>query len=393
MLRSVAAGALVVCCVSCACGVAGPSADAKPVDGPPPSVRTTITGKRAELRETVPIESRAGADPKSVLSVHLPRLRPGARISFNGEVGLTTTCVQQIPRCIGRSYGFDPHLKARIVLADKPEATKPSRTVHLSRTVGLTCEQTRPNRNHHCPLVIDHGSFRVNRLERLPCGPSSCRLNMLVDASNRKAGSGQVVVVGSDQPNGTVEGGKARLSAAVSVGDVQVAKRRTTRLRTKALPASFKNGKEVVYSQRLGNLRKRDVLLVRSRQASRIQRVPYFISDQIIVTTRPTSTKPTSLARRAISRTGTATETNGFNCTPGPSAFRSPCVGIKAGVARIQHLPRKKSGKVKPIYVNLVSRGFPKLIQSRGGYPPVRILHRGFLQVTRLRGDRRHARP
>ncbi len=367
------------------------SATAKP-QGPPPSVRTVITGKRAELRETVPIASHVGGRTRSVLSVHLPRLRPGARVSLAGEVGLTTTCVQQIARCIGRSYRFDPHLRARIVLADKPEDTKRSKTIPVSRSVSLTCEQTRPNRNHHCPLVVA-GSFRVRDLGKLPCGPSSCRLNMLVDASNRKARSNQYVVVGSDQPDGSVEGGKARLSAAVSVGDVKVSRRRTTHRRTKSLPAAFENGKKVVYSLRLGNLRKRDVLLVGSRQVSSIQRTPYFISNQIIVSTRPGSTRPSALARRAVSRTGTATETNGFNCTLGPSAFSSPCTGTKAGIARIQHVPRGKTGKAKPLYVNLVSRGFPKLIQARGGYPPVHVLDRGFLEVTRIRGDRRELQP
>jgi len=164
---------------------------------------------------------------------------------------------------------------------------------------------------------------------------------------------------------------------------------RTRKRRTKRLPAAFENGKEVVYSQRIGNLRKRDVLIVRARQVSRIQRFPYFISDQIVISTRPTSTRPNPVGRRNVSRVGTVTETNGFNCTLGPSAFSSPCVGVKAGMARVQRVAKTGSGHAKPLYVNLVSRGFPKLIQARGSYPPVRILDRGHLEITRLRADRR----
>ena len=37
--------------------------------------------------------------------------------------------------------------------------------------------------------------------------------------------------------------------------------------------------------------------------------------------------------------------------------------------------------------MNLVSRGFPKLIQARG-YPAVQLGRDGFLEVTRLRADR-----
>ncbi len=386
---AIARGAALLVAVAGVFLVAATAAEARPFQGSIPSVRTAITGKRAELRETVPIASRAGKQTKSVLSVRLPKLRSGSRITLNGEVALTTTCVQQIARCIGRSYKFSPHLRARVVLAGDPRASSRAKTVTVSRTATLSCEQTRPNRNHHCPLVIKGGSFEVGRIADLPCRPSGCRLNLLVDASHKKARSNQFVVVGSDQPDGSIEGGKARLSAAVSFGGLEVERYRTRRRRAKSLPAAFESGKRVVYSQRIGNLRKRDVLIVRSRQVSRIQRFPYFISDQIVISTRPTSTRPNPVGRRNASRVGTVTETNGFNCTLGPSAFSSPCVGVKAGMARIQRVAKTRSGHAKPLYVNLVSRGFPKLIQARGSYPPVRILDRGYLEVTRLRADRR----
>lgn len=360
-----------------------PASAAKPGDRA--SLDGYETGRRAELVPTVPVAQRPGQATRSVLSLKLPKLERGDTVRFNGEVTLTTTCVEQISRCIGDSYSYDPHLRARVVLASNRGDAKRGNTADVSRNVGLTCEQTRPNRNHHCPLVVEGGSFTVRELRDLPCQADGCRLNMLVDAYEGSAGANQFVVVGSDQEDGSVEGGKARLSAAVSHGRVEIAERRTRRIRDATLPASFSGGKTVVYSQRLGNLNRGDVLLVRSRQRTAIQRLPYFISNQIVIGTRPTATGPSRLSRRVVSRSGLATETTGFNCTIGPSAFNSPCVGVKAGLATIERPPKDKRGRPVDLYVNVVSRGFPKLAQARAKYAPARIRKGGGLTVRRLR--------
>ena len=119
-------------------------------------------------------------------------------------------------------------------------------------------------------------------------------------------------------------------------------------------------------------------------QYTAIQGLPYFVSNQIVVSTRRNAYKPSSLTRRVISRSGLASETTGFNCTLGPSAFRSPCHSIKAGMATVERTPTTKSGKRKPIYVNLVTRSFPKLAQARG-YPAAHVVGGGGLIVRRLR--------
>lgn len=349
------------------------------------ALKSVQTGRRGERVRTVPIAPRVGARARSVLSVRLPRLHRNELVRFNGEVTISTTCVDQNSRCIGRSYRYDPHLRARVVLARSGGATggKP-----VSGSVGLSCEQTRPNRNHHCPLVIERGSFRVRSLRDLPCPPDRCRLNMTVDAFHGAAESDQVVVVGSDQPDGSVEGGKARLSAVTSRGRIKIDKWPTRRRLARKLPASFEGGKAVVYSQRL-DAKAGDVLMVRAKQVTAIRRYPYFISDQVVVSTRRRAIRPSALTRRVVSRSGLATETNGFNCTLGPSAFRSPCATRKAGLVEIETTPRDGRGKRQPLFVNLVSRGFPKLAQARGSYPPARILDRGSLVVRRLRAMKR----
>lgn len=347
------------------------------------ALRAAITPRRAELRPTVPIASKRGRKTRAVLSLKLPRLRVGERVRFNGEVTVTTTCVEPIARCIGRPYGFDPNLSARIVVADRADDDGRS-TVPVSRSVSLSCEQTRPNRNHHCPLTIPRGSFEVRELRDLPCKPQSCRLNMVLDAWHGSARGGEVVVIGADTPGGSVRPGKARLSAVVQRGPAAGGSRRTGKRRTRKLPASFSGGERVLWSQRLDHVKPGDVLLMRSRQRVAIQGLPYFIASQIIVTTRPQAKEPSKQAKRSISRVGKASETTGFNCTIGHSAFQSPCEWEKAGLAEVNSLPRDARGRPKPLYVNVVARTFPKLAQARG-HAPARLLRGGGLTVTRLR--------
>jgi hypothetical protein len=365
-----------------------------PVRTPPKrALVASTTGRSAELRKTIPISRSSGQQPRVVLSLgpdRLPTLKRGDHIQARAEVTITTTCVEHLPRCIGDSYGYDPKLEARIVIGPSRNAVG-RRTKPLSRWVRVTCSQHRPDRNHHCPLVIDQAGTTIKRLGRLPCKPKKCHVNVVVNASNPSAGRGQVVVVGADKPNGTVEGGKARLATAVSRAHpgVSSSRHRTTHLRTHSLPPSFDKGNRVVLSQRLSKLKKGDVLLVRSRQRTAIgQQLPYFISSQIIVSTRRGAIAPSAIARRSVSRLGTFSESNGFNCTPGASGFKSPCITRKTGIAAVLRTPRNKAGHRRRLYVNVISRSFPKLAQDRSHFKAARVLA-GRLEVQRLRAKPR----
>lgn len=342
------------------------------------------TGRDAERRETLPIKRRAGAGRRVVLSLALPRLRRHDRIRIGAEVATSTTCVTRGPRCIGRMYRFDPRMRARIVLAAKARTTGGKASRPVSRATRLSCGQRRPNRNHHCPLVIDDAGIKVGKPSRLPCKPRQCRLNVVLSAHHPDARGGEVIVVGGDQPNGTVKQDKGRLSAAIvragrqrlKVHDYVTRQRRQSRLQ-----ASFSGGHEVTYSRRLSTLRRGDVLIVRARQRSALPgNDPYFISNRIMVSSKPDSTRPTPLSKRAVTSQGTVTRTSGFNCTGGPSAFRSPCRSRKIGIVRIKRTPRR------PLFVNLVSRTFPLIAQfANREYPAVRVLGGGGVAVQRLR--------
>jgi hypothetical protein len=341
-----------------------------------------------KLRKTVPIARRDGGKTRSVLSLRLPPIGRGDRIRLNGELILSTTCdFPPSHDCIGRRYLFDPHMHARVVLASR-KGESGRRTLPVSPRESVTCEQTAPNINHHCPLVISRGSLRVRRLRELPCRPRACRLNLVVDVHNTGAEGGELVVVGTNMPQGIGKGG-ARLNAVIIREGARVnsMRRRTARRRARKLPASFDAGRRVVYSQRLPSLRRGDVLLIRARQRTAIRRHRYYLAARIVVTARRRARWAGPLARRSVWFRGTASGENGFNCTLGPSAFRSPCLRNKAGLALIERTPRDKRGGIRPLYVNLVSRGFPKVGEVPGSYPPARVLRGGRLTVTRLRAE------
>jgi hypothetical protein len=204
---------------------------------------------------------------------------------------------------------------------------------------------------------------------------------MVVDAYNRRARGGEVVVVGADRPDRTVKRGQSRLNAVIARkgAKVKAITRRTTRRRVQRIPASFTGGFRVVYSLQMGHLKAGDVLLVQARQRTAIKRIRYFISHKVVIATRRTASHPSRLTRRITAPRGAATPSHGFNCTIGPSGFRTPCLTRKAGMLLIKRTPKR------PLFVNLRARGFPKVEPTNSPYPPLHILRRGSLTVTRLR--------
>ena len=53
----------------------------------------------------------------------------------------------------------------------------------------------------------------------LPCPPNACFLNVIASADHRNAGAGDVVIVGADRPDGSVDGDKARIDGLLERGE------------------------------------------------------------------------------------------------------------------------------------------------------------------------------
>ena len=93
------------------------------------TVLVSTTGDHSELRQTVPITKRAGKTRRVVMSMgpsRLPSLAAGDRLHFTAELEVSTDCPARLPRCVGRPYGFSPHVRAQLVLAGSPGANNAS---------------------------------------------------------------------------------------------------------------------------------------------------------------------------------------------------------------------------------------------------------------------------
>ena len=348
------------------------------------------TGNSPEKVSTIGIERSAKQSRTVVFTIsphQLPDPSAGGLIEATGEVTLTTTCVDASDRCIGSKYGYSPKVGMRLVLTGKKGATGGRRAVPISGRFERTCSQGRPDRNHHCPLVIEHSKLRVHNVSSLPCKPARCRVNMVVDASDPKAGGGDVVVVGADRPGGEIDKRKGRLNAIVfDRGAPHGTARRGSQPVNATIPmgAEGSGGDKVIFSVKVNHLQRGDALLARARQLTDIGHLPYsaFVSGELIVGTSRSSVVPHGLARKGISYHGTLSAVNGFNCTQGHSGYATPCLSRKVGLGKVQRDIVNKKGKDVPLFVNLVSRAFPKLASAGGGSA---IIRDGFVEVRRLK--------
>ncbi|MGE5200233.1 MAG: hypothetical protein ACM3H9_11375, partial [Rhodospirillaceae bacterium] len=377
-------------------GGAASGRDASAIDQPSSrpargSVRFATTGDNSEIERVVPIARRKWAKKRVVMSLGpgaLPTFHRNDILRTSAEVQVTTTCVVAGPRCIGKSYGFSPREDARIVLANRRRASGGAHTEVIANTHSVRCHQQRPQRNHHCVLVFPPEPTRIRHPRALPCRPSACHLNLVLEADHRPAHHGQVVLVGEDTPGGSIRQDKGRLNAITLHEHVSPPKRyRTTNVRSHSIPIapSGKAGRRVVYSQRINNLRKGDVIEARARHLVTIASLPYpaFVGTDVILATGPRSVSPTGVAQGAVSTSGGLTEANGFNCTHGASAYSSPCRTTKAGAARIRHTIAR-NGHPTPLYVNVVCAGAPKRARARPN-DAMHVVSGGALVVRRYR--------
>ena len=358
-------------------------------DGRVPQARLVATGKHSELVRSVGIARRRRASERVVMSIAPGRLRPlrqGVRLAVNAEVQVSTTCAEPGRRCIGRRYRFDPIVTARLVLSGRRKRGLHGRA--LSGRKRVVCAQRRPDRNHHCTLALPGGGLRVGRSSRLPpCAPDRCHVNLVVGAHHRRARRGHRLILGGDRPGGKIVQGKGRLNV------IRLPARRPPRTRvrvgkplTRSLPIRPQSGprRRVVYSVAVPELRRGEVLAADGRFATRIGRLPYnaFISSRLILATRPGAVGARGAAREIASHGGRMAEHNGFNCTQGPSGYRTPCVTRKTGALRIRRAAVDEAGEPLTLYVNLVASARPRLGRPRDHHRAI-VAPAGGLEVVR----------
>jgi hypothetical protein len=342
------------------------------LQAPTPGVPVlAATGDESELLTKVPIARTPGARDRVAMRLAPDRFEPiatGDRLRVSGEVQMSTTCVDPGSRCIGTNYETNPTLDARIVLSPSPKADSGFFPLSPSRTV--LCKQQRPNRNHHCTLTIPNTETVISDLSALPCPADGCYVELIVGAHNPKAKRGNVVVLGGDQPDGSVAQDKGRLNlvqAHAGIPDPTVTS--STDLVTTELPLTIADAekKRVVYSVPVQAPQKGEVLAFDTRFTTGIGSLHYntFISSRVITAKGPTDTKSRGYAKRAIPLKGQATESNGFNCTLGPSGFTNACTTVKAGAVRFERdVIDHHTDQPATIYLNVLAGAKPLLAEK-----------------------------
>jgi hypothetical protein len=311
----------------------------------------------------------------------LPTLEPGDRLRGSAEVQLTVNCDVKSPRCVGSLYHYNPKVRVELRLTDSRGSTG---GVLMAPQKEIVCRQRLPKREHHCVIVFSHADVNVGAVRKLPCEPDRCFVNLVVDTYNRRAGRGDMLLVGGNRPDGSIPQDRGRVNAIVFSprdGDYPEPIRSDVRVRG-ALPLDLKS--RVVYSQRLNGVRAGDQLEVDAAVFTSIRHLPYnaVTTTRVILAERRRATSSGAFARR-LGGDGEITESNGYNCT----LNKPSCISRKAGVLRITR-DAVRDGRARPVYVNVVLTVGPK---RRRAKPDDRqyVLKRGGLTVTRYRQPRR----
>jgi hypothetical protein len=316
--------------------------------------------------------------PRSKTDLGLPALQPGDRLRLFAELEVTTD--YQDPNAdglIGNAYSYDPLLEAELLVAADADAAaaKPGRAIRIGKPWPGTCT----HRRHHRLITFAEYGYTV------PTGglgwSGAYYINVALGAASPKARSGDVVLVGQNDPDKPVVG---RDMAGIRVVRLRPAQQPAgvTRTTRKPLVAGVPVAKRevVVYSRALDPPFRRDEQLVVKggliTDASTLG-YPARITTRLFIADDPNQTSPGGIAATALSWKGHLSKPNGTNRLPEDGAQPSH----KFGVARVLR------AVAKPLYVNLVAvSADPTHAGGPGDKLP--IVPGGFIEVARYPADR-----
>jgi hypothetical protein len=339
----------------CALAVLSPLvASAAAQNGSEHKVLVATTGNSSELRSAVPISKTSGKKPRVVMSLGpdgLPNLGSNDGLKATAEVEVTTDCVEQGVRCVGKPYNYNPMVRASLVLAPGANVARSVNGIELGAQQ-RRCRQKAPDRQHHCVFVFTDGALDIASQGQLPCGPATCHLNLVVEASSPRAKKRQKLLIGQDEPDGTVKTDMGRLNAirfAPAPGPDITPLVSSTPL-TPSIPIR-KGEATVIYSQQLNDLQRNDQFAVNATLTNNISHLPYNvrIKSRMVVAPDPTATAPGKDVKQMTDPKGEIAEGNGFNCTQ-----RAPdCVTGKVGVMTMRKDAKNDAGDPIPLYANV----------------------------------------
>jgi hypothetical protein len=350
--RTTLAAALLCTAATCVLALASQplAGSAQAQAGPGPRVLVATTGNDSELRRTVKIKKRKGPG-RVVMSMGpdvLPSLSSGDRLFTTAELEVTTDCAQNGAGCVGTPYKYNPSFTGRLVLAGSPDARGGEGTLEIG-SQRRKCNQR--DFGHHCVMVFTGSSLDVDG--QLPCAPGSCYLNFVVESHKRKAKKGNRLLIGENEPDGSVAGDKSRINVTRLSPADQPATPSTITTTPLATSIPVRKGEGVVvYSQELNGLERKEQLRVSSAMTSNVSALDYaaLIRSRLILAPDPTATDPGKEVKDLTEPKGEISEANGFNCTQ----RRPICRSTKVGVISMRKKAEDEAGEPIPLYVNLV---------------------------------------
>jgi len=349
------------------------SAGAQSFDQPDRALVST-SGNHSELVTSVPIGT---APAQGTLVMSLPfkgqPLQNGDGLSSSSELQVTTDCTASGDDCVGTPYSYTPQIDTRLILTSNADPTGSGgsgTTVTLAQETGRTCTQAQ----HHCVVVFPFpdSPFQVSSPPP-PCtlATGGCRLNVVLSAYNAQAQPTDRLIIGENEPGccGITAQDKGRVNAVrlrPVVPGPAPSGQVTTYLTSKPLVTSVpvrdtvSEGKTVVLSQPLDNLRKNEQLAVSANVTADISRLTNYnralIHSQLILADSRRATASSSAVKQLEELKGEIDEANGSNCTqnqPDPAENTNPCTTLKTGVA---HLIQSAGDR---LFVNLVVSATP----------------------------------
>lgn len=359
-------------------------------------VRTAMNPSRSgDLVKTIPISKQPWQETRSVMSIgpnQLGSLSPGEVVEAASDMELTI-CIRPNPLhpgegqpCVGNYYDFDPNVKVKLVIADSQTQTSPTRTIDISPTLDYTCTEQPGHRTRHCVQPVPWSQKTVDQSVIDLCG-GSCHVNLLVSVYDRKAGNGQMVVVGSSDDNKRIKQGRSQLSAAVhsSEAEARSPKTMTTKSlvtkRPKVVAKGANHKPAVIYSQKITGARAGDQYLVEARPVLKNNGLPYP-THASYTTVISTTKKGTNHNNKIAERIGPVSVDNGFTCTQNSSGHKSPCGSVKTGVV--------STDSSKSFYINLVvgqeARGIAPQYRKWKPSDRTKMLKKGFMRVRKYEG-------
>ena len=300
----------------------------------------------------------------------LPELRPGDRLRVTAEVEVTTDCETANPACVGNPYEYSPIITATLLLTGDREATAGGRTALSLATRRVRCSQ----RRHHRVIVFTRAGLLIPEAGLPWSAPSF--LNHILDAHHPRARDGDLLLVGENEPDGSVGGDKGRLNA-IRLRPSRERPRervRTAKRLAREIPVD-KEKRTVVYARRLNDLRDDEDLEVRAALTVSAAHLSYpaRISTRLILADSPRQADDGGRAAEIAPFNGEISENNGTNCLRARA-----CTSRKVGVLRCH------AAAGRPMYVNLIAVSGDPFDEGRPG-DTLRVLDEGFVEVRRYK--------